>query len=144
MEQGAHVVVLNRSSDRADAALQSLTEACTGDGRVTSVPCDLLSFDSVRDAGAAVMATLEAEGVGLDGLVCNAGTQPSPHQLRTKTVTVATTYTHVGGYMYPRGLFQYRQGLTVFTALMQFKCSAAVYWHLSHLGMMPEQVKLEA
>lgn len=73
VEKGAHVVVLNRSSDRADSALQSLAEACADNGRVTSVPCDLLSFDSVRDAGAAVMATLEAEGVGLDGLVCNAG-----------------------------------------------------------------------
>lgn len=78
LAKGAHVVVLNRSSDRADAALQSLTKAAPSDSRITSVTCDLLNFDSVRDAGATVVGALEEEGVGLDGLVCNAGVHRPP------------------------------------------------------------------
>lgn len=79
LAKGAHVIVLNRASERADTALRSLEDESGNDGRLVSIPCDLLCFDSVRDAGTAVVAVVDEHGEGLDGLVCNAGAALHKH-----------------------------------------------------------------
>lgn len=48
---GATVVMLNRESERVDAALKSIREEVP-DAKVSAVPCDLTSFASVREAAA--------------------------------------------------------------------------------------------
>ena len=52
---GAHVLLLNRQSARADAALARLKQEAPG-GRFTAIVCDLQSFDSVRAAAKQIAA----------------------------------------------------------------------------------------
>jgi NAD(P)-dependent dehydrogenase (short-subunit alcohol dehydrogenase family) len=68
LQKGAHVIVLNRPSQRATAALEALNKACLRGARVTQIDCDLLEFASVRAAATAVLK----EGK-VDVLVNNAG-----------------------------------------------------------------------
>ncbi|CAE8667298.1 unnamed protein product [Polarella glacialis] len=68
-ELGAVVLMLNRPSARADDALQTLQKAVPG-GQFRLVPCDLMSFASVRQAGQQLRSL--APG-GLDVLCNNAG-----------------------------------------------------------------------
>lgn len=65
---GAKVVMLNRPSPRADAALQGVLDA---GGDAVLVPCDLSSFDSVRAAGAILRRDFGDQGC--DVLCNNAG-----------------------------------------------------------------------
>ena len=67
---GAHVLLLNRPSARAQAAHALVAEDAPGG--VTSIDCDLQIFDSVRAAAAAVAQAAGEQG-GLDVLCCNAG-----------------------------------------------------------------------
>ncbi len=70
---GARVIMLNRPSQRADAALALLQK----DGSdALSVPCDLLSFSSVRAAGATLRRHLD--DTGADVLCNNAGIMGMP------------------------------------------------------------------
>lgn len=72
--KGAHVLALNRTSERATTACKQVEQECEekgGTGKVTQVTCDLQSFESVRAAGAEVLSVLD--GAGLDALICNAG-----------------------------------------------------------------------
>lgn len=79
--KGAHVLALNRPSDRATASSNNIRAEIpkAGGGQLTDVTCDLQSFESVRSAGAQVLEVLE--GTGLDALVCNAGAVPLDHRL---------------------------------------------------------------
>lgn len=69
-ELGAQVMMLNRPSERADAALKAVREAAPG-STVTAVPCDLMSFASVRTAAKQLLQDLS--GSGIDVLCNNAG-----------------------------------------------------------------------
>lgn len=69
-KQGAHVVLLNRPSERASAALQHLKDKFPG-VTFTSIACDLSSFASVRAAASALCDQLSS--TGLDVLCNNAG-----------------------------------------------------------------------
>ncbi|CAE8667299.1 unnamed protein product [Polarella glacialis] len=73
-ELGAVVLMLNRPSARADAALQALQQAVPG-CQAYKVPCDLMSFASVRQAGQQLrsLASTSRHHVGLDVLCNNAG-----------------------------------------------------------------------
>ncbi|CAK9109213.1 Short chain dehydrogenase/reductase dpchH (Diterpenoid pyrone biosynthesis cluster protein H) [Durusdinium trenchii] len=66
----AKVLLLNRPSDRASKAEKSISEKAVG-SKVLTVPCDLMSFESVRHAAAQVQAELGSQG--LDVLALNAG-----------------------------------------------------------------------
>jgi NAD(P)-dependent dehydrogenase (short-subunit alcohol dehydrogenase family) len=68
LELGARVIMLNRPSARADQALASLKAAVPG-GNIELVACDLMSFASVRQAGAELVSKLDS----LDVLCNNAG-----------------------------------------------------------------------
>ncbi|WNM28774.1 SDR family NAD(P)-dependent oxidoreductase [Demequina capsici] len=69
---GARVLMLNRPSARADAALDALRRA---GAEAELIPCDLQSFASVAEAGAALIA---AAPDGLDVLCNNAGVMGLP------------------------------------------------------------------
>lgn len=71
--KGAQVLMLNRKSARADKALDDVTKAAKGAGapKPLFIPCDLMSFKSVQEAGNQVCQQFSA--VGLDALVNNAG-----------------------------------------------------------------------
>lgn len=69
---GAKIVMLNRASERANAALQGLTQRNID---AVLVPCDLQSFDSVQ-AAAAKLKTVCADGI--DVLCNNAGVMGMP------------------------------------------------------------------
>jgi NAD(P)-dependent dehydrogenase (short-subunit alcohol dehydrogenase family) len=78
--QGAQVIMLNRVSERADAALQAVMAIATkraGTGGVKQIECDLQSFASVKRAAARVIA--EVASAGIDVLVNNAGELLSSH-----------------------------------------------------------------
>jgi NAD(P)-dependent dehydrogenase (short-subunit alcohol dehydrogenase family) len=70
---GAHVLLLNRPSERATSSLQDLKEAVP-DGQFTAIDCDLQDFDSVRAAAKRIR-----DEVGqLDILCNNAGVMALP------------------------------------------------------------------
>ena len=68
--KGGHVLALNRPSERATASSKEINGEAA-DGKVTDIPCDLMDFESVRQAADGV--TKACNGVGLDALVLNAG-----------------------------------------------------------------------
>mmetsp|Transcript_76174 Transcript_76174/g.223301 ORF Transcript_76174/g.223301 Transcript_76174/m.223301 type:complete len:363 (-) Transcript_76174:149-1237(-) len=72
-ELGATVVLLNRSSERADALLEDIKAVAKASGAPTpiAIPCNLTSFKSVREAGERMCSELESGG--LDVLCNNAG-----------------------------------------------------------------------
>lgn len=67
---GATVVLLNRPSQRAEAAEKAIKEAVPG-AKVVSVSCDLMSFEKVKEAAAKLKADFSSTGI--DVLVLNAG-----------------------------------------------------------------------
>merc|ERR1719512_232105 len=71
-ELGARVIMLNRASERAEKALLEMKKAKGfPHPQVDLVPCDLMSFASVRET--AQKLTEELGGSGLDVLCNNAG-----------------------------------------------------------------------
>jgi NAD(P)-dependent dehydrogenase (short-subunit alcohol dehydrogenase family) len=71
---GAHVVLAARNSEKADAAARSLRAFVPG-ASVDTIPLDLSSLASVREAGARL-----ADYDRIDGLVLNAGITSGPHR----------------------------------------------------------------
>jgi len=69
-QQGAKVLMLNRSSARADEALAALKQEVPG-ADITLVPCDLMSFEKVKQTAQELKKTLGSSG--LDVLCNNAG-----------------------------------------------------------------------
>ena len=76
----ACILMLNRKSGRADAALAKVKAEASG--RVETVEVDLQSFASVKAAAAKVNA-IAAEFGGLDALVNNAGIMAVPDHRTT-------------------------------------------------------------
>lgn len=71
---GATVFLLNRPSERADAALKAIQEEVPG-SKVESIPCNLTSFASVRECSAKLREICGE--TGLDVLCNNAGVMAS-------------------------------------------------------------------
>lgn len=67
-KKGAHVILLNRESERSKNAYEKIKE-CGGGGKVTNIACDLQSFESVKSAAEALKKSVES----LDVLCNNAG-----------------------------------------------------------------------
>jgi NAD(P)-dependent dehydrogenase (short-subunit alcohol dehydrogenase family) len=78
-ELGATVLMLNRKSERAEAALQKVKEAAPN-SKIVSIDCDLMDFESVKRAASEISA---AYADGLDILVNNAGIMAT-HDKATK------------------------------------------------------------
>jgi short chain dehydrogenase len=78
---GAQVVMLNRASERADAALAAVKEAArkpAAPDAVHQFECDLQDFSSVRAAAARVLNLDVVASAGIDVLANNAGAHGKP------------------------------------------------------------------
>ena len=93
-ELGARVVMLNRPSERADRALGLLREAGAD---ATLVPCDLSSFDSVREAGQRLRD--ELAGSGCDVLCNNAGIMGMPDEATIDGFDVQMQANHLSHFL---------------------------------------------
>ncbi|CAE8633346.1 unnamed protein product [Polarella glacialis] len=100
--KGAHVVLLNRQSERAVAAEKSILEQAPG-AKVTSVPCDLQSFDSVR----AAVATLKEKfsETGIDVLCNNAGVMALADEATADGYDVQMQTNHISHFLLTKELF---------------------------------------
>lgn len=74
-KKGATVILLNRSSERAEKALQDLQEAVPS-GKFDWIKCDLQSFESVKEA----MNSIASRYALIDVLINNAGVMALPDQ----------------------------------------------------------------
>lgn len=77
--KGAKVVMLNRSTERSEAAVAKLHEEFGADADVSFVRMDLASLDSVRTAAAEILDTAPR----IDALICNAAIAQVPEQKLT-------------------------------------------------------------
>jgi len=69
--RGATVLMLNRKSSKAEAAEAKIKAVATESGKVVTIECDLMNFDSVRKAAEEINTKYAEDGV--DVLCCNAG-----------------------------------------------------------------------
>lgn len=78
-KEAASLLLLNRTSERADKAEQDLKKLIKDANKteIKKVHCDLMSLDSVRQAAEEVNQVASKHG-GLDCLCCNAGIMAMP------------------------------------------------------------------
>ena len=98
---GAHVLLLNRPSPRADAALALVSQ--NAPGGATAVECDLQSFASVRAAAEKVKQLCGASG--LDVLCCNAGVMALKDEATADGYDVQMQSNHLSHFLLSRELF---------------------------------------
>ena len=91
IEKKAQVITLNRPSGRHDLATTKLVDLARTHGAPApiAIPCDLTSFASVRNAGAALVDACAT--TGLDALVNNAGVMGYVHAA-AETLALADGY----------------------------------------------------
>ena len=95
-ERGARVLMLNRASPRAQAALQQLS-TIPGAGQVSFVECDLSSFASVKQAATKIKEQLGDRG--LDVLCNNAGVMAMPDAATTDGCCVQMQTNHLSHFL---------------------------------------------
>jgi len=99
---GATVLMLNRNSERATAALEAVKVAAPG-AKVIHIPCDLMSFAAVPEAAAKIR---EAVGeTGLDVLCNNAGVMASKDEATKDGYDVQMQTNHLSHFLLTRELW---------------------------------------
>ena len=104
--KGAGVVLLNRPSPRAEAALAAVRAAAAAAGssaKVAHIDCDLASFASVR--AAAEELKREIGGAGLDVLCNNAGVMALADVATRDGYDVQMQTNHLSAFLLSRELF---------------------------------------
>lgn len=101
-KKGAHVVMLNRQSDRAVAAEKALREQVPG-AEVTSVECDLQDFESVRSAAQKLKTMFKSKGV--DVLCNNAGVMALADQATKDGYDVQMQTNHLSHFLLTKELY---------------------------------------
>ncbi|CAJ1355508.1 unnamed protein product [Effrenium voratum] len=99
---GAHVVMLNRKSERAKDAEQKLLQEVSG-SQVTAVDCDLQSFESVRGA-AQILRSMFADD-GIDVLCNNAGVMALEDKATIDGYDVQMQTNHLSHFLLTKELF---------------------------------------
>jgi len=105
-QKGAHVVMLNRSSERAASAEREIRLAvpeAAAEERITCVDCDLMDFVSVR-AAAEKLKELFAEK-GVDCLVNNAGVMAVADEATQDGYDVQMQTNHLSHFLLTQQLF---------------------------------------
>lgn len=100
---GARVLLLNRPSERAQAALAKVSAEEGAAGRVHHVDCDLTNFENCR-AAATTVSGLCKEG-GLDVLCCNAGVMGQPDEATKDGCDLTMQANHLGHFLLTAGLW---------------------------------------
>ena len=107
-KKGAHVVLLNRPSERATDAEQKIKEMAP-QATVETIPCDLTSLDSVRAAAAALKKKFGggvlSTGKGLDVLCCNAGVMALKDQATSDGYDVQMQTNHLAHFLLAKETF---------------------------------------
>ncbi len=117
----AKVVMLNRSVERSEAAVARLKEEFGSDAEVSFIRMDLASFDSVREAAAAVLDIVPR----IDALICNAAIAQVPSQKLTvdghESMLATNHYGHflLSGLLFER--IEASQGRVVVVASLGYK-----------------------
>eukprot|EP00892_Ulva_mutabilis_P002896 jgi/Ulvmu1/12607/UM092_0038.1 len=102
--KGAHVMALNRPSERSTTACQTVRDECSeSNGKITEISCDLQSFESVRAAGAEVLSQLG--DTGLNALVCNAGVMALPDKATGDGYDVQMQTNHLSHFLLASSVF---------------------------------------
>lgn len=101
-KKGATVVLLNRPSERADAALKRLKADCPG-GVFDSRSCDLQAFSSVQNAVKGLHETYNSNGI--DVICCNAGVMALPDQATIDGYDLQVQTNHLSHFMLVQELF---------------------------------------
>lgn len=79
LSKGAKVVMLNRSAEKSEAAIETLRDEVGSNADVSYVRMDLAELASVRAAAAEVLRTVPK----IDALICNAAIAQVPKQVLT-------------------------------------------------------------
>ena len=95
--------LLNRPSQRAEAALAAVQAVAAEECVVTHVDCDLADFDSVRQAAAQVAA--ETEESGLDVLANNAGVMALADRATKDGYDIQMQTNHLSHFLLTRELY---------------------------------------
>jgi len=101
-KKGAHVVMLNRKSGRAEEAEKKLLEEAPG-SKVTSVECDLQSFESVRGCAEKLKAMFG--DTGIDVLCNNAGVMALADEATKDGYDVQMQTNHLSHFLLTKELF---------------------------------------
>ena len=99
--QGGRVFMLNRPSERAERVQAELSQAF-GD-RLSTVPCDLQRFASVREAAAVLNA--ECADTGVDVLINNAGIMAMPDEATEDGYDIQMQTNHLSHFLLTREVF---------------------------------------
>ncbi|MEO0778886.1 MAG: SDR family NAD(P)-dependent oxidoreductase, partial [Bacteroidota bacterium] len=99
-KKGATVLLLNRPSERAAAALEKLQSAVP-EGRFDAIDCDLQRFDSVQNA----IQTIQSKYDTLDVLVNNAGVMALPDQATADGYDVQMQTNVIAHFLLTKALF---------------------------------------
>ena len=121
LSKGAAVVMLNRSAERSEAAVEKLRQEFGGEAQVSFVRMDLASLESVRSAAAEVLETVPR----IDALICNAAIAQVPTQKLTVDGHESMLGTNHYGHFLLSGLLFERieasQGRIVVVASLGYK-----------------------
>ncbi len=99
-ELGATVIMLNRKSERSEAALQKI-KAAAPNSNVVSIDCDLMDFEGVKKAAAEVRAQFSS---GLDILANNAGIMATHDQATKDGFDMQMQTNHLSHFLLTREL----------------------------------------
>jgi len=94
-KKGGEVIMLNRKSERAEAAEQKVKGAAPG-AKVSTIACDLTSLDAVRTAAADLKKACPG---GLDVLCCNAGVMANPDQATVDGYDIQMQTNHLSHFL---------------------------------------------
>ncbi|GAX28137.1 hypothetical protein FisN_6Lh046 [Fistulifera solaris] len=100
-KHAAAVILLNRSSERAEAAEKSLREVASPDTTVVTITCDLQNFGSVCKAAARIQEDYDA----LDVLCNNAGIMAFPDQATADGYDVQMQTNFLSHFLLTKELF---------------------------------------
>ena len=88
--RGAHVIGTGRTIEKAATACASV------DGKTTPLPLELTSFDSVLECASQVQAL----GIPLDGLICNAGISGRKEKQLVNGIEIAFLVNHLSHFLF--------------------------------------------
>lgn len=99
-KQGAHVLLLNRTSERSVSSEKEILASVPG-AKVTSIDCDLQSFESVRKAVTAIKSKVSS----LDILCNNAGVMALADSATPDGYDTQMQVNHLSHFLLTRELF---------------------------------------
>lgn len=102
-KKGANVILLNRPSERATSSAAAITAEAAPGAVITSIDCDLQSFESVRSASRAVTELCKTSG--LDVLVNNAGVMALKDVATVDGYDIQMQTNHLSHFLLAKELF---------------------------------------